>query len=225
MRTQREGPSSAEGGEEGGRVGSSSTSTSCQDCGNKSKRDCAYLRCRTCCKSRGFHCPTHVRSTWVPIASRRRLKHHPHHHQLILPTTTADVPHPLNRTSHYQLIRNSPRTSGMEGGKFPAQLNSMATFRCVRVSSSDNAVDQYAYQTSVSIGGHIFKGILYDHGPVGVGESSSSELASVNPTSPPAPPPSSTAANLLYASPPPLYSVPFNAIIPDSLQFFPHSRP
>ncbi|GFP93082.1 protein shi related sequence 7, partial [Phtheirospermum japonicum] len=26
-------------------------------------------------------------------------------------------------------------------------------------------VDQYAYQTSVSIGGHIFTGILYDQGP------------------------------------------------------------
>ncbi|KAL0454142.1 UNVERIFIED_CONTAM: protein SHI RELATED SEQUENCE 7 [Sesamum latifolium] len=26
-------------------------------------------------------------------------------------------------------------------------------------------VDQYAYQTSVSIGGHVFTGILYDQGP------------------------------------------------------------
>lgn len=29
----------------------------------------------------------------------------------------------------------------------------------------DNAVDQYAYQTSVRIGGHTFTGILYDQGP------------------------------------------------------------
>ncbi|KAL2231643.1 UNVERIFIED_CONTAM: Protein SHI RELATED SEQUENCE 7 [Sesamum indicum] len=40
-----------------------------------------------------------------------------------------------------------------------------AVFRCVRVSSADNMVDQYAYQTSVSIGGHVFTGILYDQGP------------------------------------------------------------
>lgn len=41
----------------------------------------------------------------------------------------------------------------------------MATFHCVRVSSVDDGVDQYAYQTSVNIGGHVFKGILYDQGP------------------------------------------------------------
>jgi hypothetical protein len=26
----------------------------CQDCGNQAKKDCPHLRCRTCCKSRGF---------------------------------------------------------------------------------------------------------------------------------------------------------------------------
>ncbi|KAH7517764.1 hypothetical protein FEM48_Zijuj09G0099000 [Ziziphus jujuba var. spinosa] len=40
----------------------------------------------------------------------------------------------------------------------------MATFHCVRVSSVEDSIDQYAYQTSVHIGGHIFKGILYDQG-------------------------------------------------------------
>lgn len=29
------------------------------------------MRCRTCCKSRGFDCQTHVKSTWVPAAKRR----------------------------------------------------------------------------------------------------------------------------------------------------------
>lgn len=43
----------------------------CQDCGNQAKKDCVHLRCRTCCKSRGFDCQTHVRSTWVPAAKRR----------------------------------------------------------------------------------------------------------------------------------------------------------
>ncbi|GER26567.1 lateral root primordium family protein [Striga asiatica] len=44
---------------------------SCQDCGNQAKKDCDHLRCRTCCKSRGFTCQTHVKSTWVPAATRR----------------------------------------------------------------------------------------------------------------------------------------------------------
>ncbi|KAG4909616.1 hypothetical protein JHK87_055732 [Glycine soja] len=43
---------------------------SCQDCGNQAKKDCPHMRCRTCCKSRGFDCQTHIKSTWVP-ASRR----------------------------------------------------------------------------------------------------------------------------------------------------------
>lgn len=37
-------------------------------------------------------------------------------------------------------------------------------FRCVRVSSVEDGEEEFAYQTAVSIGGHIFKGILYDHG-------------------------------------------------------------
>lgn len=43
----------------------------CQDCGNQAKKDCPHLRCRTCCKSHGFQCQTHVKSTWVPAAKRR----------------------------------------------------------------------------------------------------------------------------------------------------------
>ena len=43
----------------------------CQDCGNQAKKDFPYMRCRTCCKSRGFDYQTHVKSTWVPAAKRR----------------------------------------------------------------------------------------------------------------------------------------------------------
>ncbi|XP_047324572.1 protein SHI RELATED SEQUENCE 7-like [Impatiens glandulifera] len=32
--------------------------------------------------------------------------------------------------------------------------------------SGDNVVDQCAYQTVVDIGGHVFKGLLYDQGPI-----------------------------------------------------------
>ncbi|KAE8655975.1 Detected protein of unknown function [Hibiscus syriacus] len=49
--------------------------------------------------------------------------------------------------------------------EFPAEVNSEAVFRCVRVSSIEDADDQYAYQTSVNIVGHVFKGILYNQGP------------------------------------------------------------
>lgn len=57
-------------------IGASSSSTcgvsaSCQDCGNQAKKDCPHRRCRTCCKSRGYDCATHLRSTWVPAARRR----------------------------------------------------------------------------------------------------------------------------------------------------------
>lgn len=52
-----------------------------------------------------------------------------------------------------------------EGEDLPGEVSFPAVFRCVRVSSMDNVVDQYAYQTSVSIGGHVFTGILYDQGP------------------------------------------------------------
>lgn len=44
----------------------------CQDCGNQAKKECVYMRCRTCCKSKGFHCQTHVKSTWVPVYRRRQ---------------------------------------------------------------------------------------------------------------------------------------------------------
>lgn len=50
---------------------SGSGGMSCQDCGNQAKKDCTHSRCRTCCKSRGYHCATHVRSTWVPASKRR----------------------------------------------------------------------------------------------------------------------------------------------------------
>jgi len=44
----------------------------CQDCGNQAKKECSYLRCRTCCKNKGFHCQTHIKSTWTPVDHRRR---------------------------------------------------------------------------------------------------------------------------------------------------------
>lgn len=54
---------------------------------------------------------------------------------------------------------------GLEIGSFPPEVSSPAIFRCVRVSSVEDEEEEYAYKTAVSIGGHVFKGILYDQGP------------------------------------------------------------
>ncbi|KAE9450355.1 hypothetical protein C3L33_17758, partial [Rhododendron williamsianum] len=59
-------------------------------------------------------------------------------------------------------------------GKFSGRGEVNSNFSCVRVSSlGDDEIDiegthdqdQYAYQTAVSIGGHLFKGVVYDQGP------------------------------------------------------------
>lgn len=49
----------------------------------------------------------------------------------------------------------------------PGQVRLPAVFKCVRVTSIDDGEDEYAYQAVVKIGGHIFKGFLYDHGVEG----------------------------------------------------------
>ncbi|KAF3685665.1 Protein SHORT INTERNODES [Capsicum annuum] len=142
---------------------SSSSSSRCQDCGNQAKKDCTYMRCRTCCKSRGYHCETHVKSTWVPVSTRRP-RHHLHHSTIQQQQQLIQAgPNPKRYRSNesHQVIGGGDQ----EAGDFPVEVSSAAVFRCIRVSSIDNAVDQYAYQTSVKIAGHIFKGILYDQGP------------------------------------------------------------
>ncbi|KAK6118448.1 hypothetical protein DH2020_047865 [Rehmannia glutinosa] len=152
---------------------------SCQDCGNQAKKDCVHMRCRTCCKSRGFQCQTHVKSTWVPAAKRRERQQ-----QLAAmqnrDTTTShrEGSGKRQRENNNDHNNNNPtasnslvctripttNTSGLELGHFPSEVSSEAVFRCVRVSAIDDAEDQFAYQTAVNICGHVFKGILYDQG-------------------------------------------------------------
>lgn len=115
---------------------------------------------------------------------------------------------------------------GLEVGQFPPEVNSSAVFRCVRVSSMDSPDEQYAYQTAVSIGGHVFKGILYDQGPegssytgAGGGESSSAGGGGGEPQQ----------LNLITAStnpifdPSSIYPAPLNAFVAGT-QFFPPPR-
>ncbi|KAI4325452.1 hypothetical protein MLD38_030852 [Melastoma candidum] len=177
------------GGDVGGSVRGGFGARSCQDCGNHAKKDCAHLRCRTCCTGRGFDCLTHVKSTWVPAAKRRErqqqycgrerqqqltdLKRRKHASRgesmeekaLIGKQCQRDNEDlPGDATMACMRMAGSNTSTGFEGRKFPAELSTSAVFTCVRVSSADDPIDQLAYQTAVSIGGHVFKGILYDHG-------------------------------------------------------------
>lgn len=46
----------------------------------------------------------------------------------------------------------------------PGQVRAPAVFKCVRVTAVEDGKDEYAYQAVVKIGGHVFKGFLYDQG-------------------------------------------------------------
>ncbi|MED6179694.1 hypothetical protein PIB30_003018 [Stylosanthes scabra] len=141
-------------------ISSGSSSRKCQDCGNQAKKECSYWRCRTCCKNKGFHCQTHVNSTWVPVHTRRQRE-----------TETQD----LDSNHHFQFQLHHPippphiskkhKPAGVHKLKFPSATNSMAVFRRVEVRSMDGAVNEIAYQTCVNIGGHVFSGLVYDQGP------------------------------------------------------------
>ncbi|EOA17006.1 hypothetical protein CARUB_v10005241mg [Capsella rubella] len=159
---------------------SRSITISCRDCGNQAKKDCTHMRCRTCCKSRGFDCSTHVRSTWIPVARRRERQQQLHMSTSggdgagsgsggvgggsSIPKRHRDTTLPAGTSSSSRLPSDS---AGLEMGEasFPGEVSSDALFRCVKMSGVDDGDGQYAYQTTVNIGGHLFKGILYDQGP------------------------------------------------------------
>ncbi|KAF8022216.1 hypothetical protein BT93_G2374 [Corymbia citriodora subsp. variegata] len=165
----------------------------CRDCGNRAKKECSYRRCRTCCKSRGFDCSTHVRSTWVPAARRRERQ-----------MATAGIgggggggaggggggssgsssgvkrPKLVDGSSNHGATNASSTSNATTPRSFdtsschhqdasfkqslPGQVRAPAVFRCIRVTAiSDNAAE-FAYQATVSISGHVFRGFLYDQG-------------------------------------------------------------
>uniref|UniRef100_A0A1J3F6G5 Protein SHI RELATED SEQUENCE 1 n=4 Tax=Noccaea caerulescens TaxID=107243 RepID=A0A1J3F6G5_NOCCA len=235
----------------GGGVGNGA---SCQDCGNQAKKDCAHTRCRTCCKSRGFECPTHVRSTWVPAAKRRERQQQlaTVHPPPQLARGETGVPkrqrENLPATSSSLVCTRIPshNASGLEVGSFPAEVSSSAVFRCVRVSSVEDGEEEFAYQTAVSIGGHIFKGILYGQGSgssgggynvIAAGEDSSGGAQQMNlmtagsvtvATASSSTPNaggigSSSAAATAYIDPAALYPTPINTFMAGT-QFFPNPR-
>ncbi|KAH7575013.1 hypothetical protein JRO89_XS02G0035400 [Xanthoceras sorbifolium] len=237
----------------GGSNSSGSTSTRCKDCGNQAKKNCVYMRCRTCCKRKGFQCQTHIKSTWIPAYRRHQKQYHQQHQLIIASQPTVQEQQLLqghNSTYNPKRIRENP-SSGLEVGNFPVQMSSESTFHCVRVSSIDEGIDQYAYHTSVNIGGHIFKGILYDQGPDAghhhhhhhqscnytVGESSSSEPVPLPPSQQQHQPDftvnvatttcttSSAATDHHHQTPipSPYNTFPFSPFMPGT-QFFPHPK-
>ncbi|PQQ17503.1 protein LATERAL ROOT PRIMORDIUM 1 [Prunus yedoensis var. nudiflora] len=166
----------------GSAAASGASTMTCQDCGNQAKKDCTHRRCRTCCKSRGFDCATHVKSTWVPAARRRE-------RQLMSgaagggagsnsgSTSSAKKPRLIGAsqttTSHTSTSNTTPprsydtSSSHQDAGfkeSLPSQVRAPAVFKCVRVTAVEDGDDEYAYQAVVKIGGHVFKGFLYDQG-------------------------------------------------------------
>ncbi|CAH9057407.1 unnamed protein product [Cuscuta europaea] len=105
-----------EGGE-GAAAGRSPSSSRCLDCGNQSKKECGFMRCRTCCKSRGFECATHVKSTWVPVSHRRLQRRSSRLLRLANPNNRFMQQQPPPR--HRQ---NLP-IFGADGSNFPAETS------------------------------------------------------------------------------------------------------
>ncbi|WOL06713.1 hypothetical protein Cni_G15447 [Canna indica] len=144
----------------------------CQDCGNQAKKDCSHRRCRTCCKSRGYECSTHVKSTWVP-AARRRERQQPTAVAISAPKKLrldASQPEAASHTSNSNATpsRSFDTTSSHQDASvkdsLPRHVRAPAMFKCVRVSSIDDGDGEYAYHAMVKIGGRIFKGFLYGQG-------------------------------------------------------------
>ncbi|KAF3786841.1 LATERAL ROOT PRIMORDIUM 1 protein [Nymphaea thermarum] len=172
--------------------GASTGGTTCQDCGNQAKKDCPHRRCRTCCKSRGFDCSTHVKSTWVSAARRRERQQ-----QLLnlssattgkrprLGSGAAATTGSLTSTSATTPSRSFDTVSShqeleMGGGGLPGHVTAPAVFNCVRVTAVEDGEGEYAYQAVVKIGGRMFKGFLYNQGLDGSRTSSLPNLAELH---------------------------------------------
>ncbi|XP_057977236.1 protein LATERAL ROOT PRIMORDIUM 1 [Malania oleifera] len=173
-----------------GASNSESSSTACRDCGNKAKKDCKYRRCRTCCKNRGYDCSTHLKSTWVSAARRRERQmtlggtavdvggggssgsssgdaKRPRllgSDQNTTTTTSHNSISNVNATAHRSFDSTSSQQDAGFKGTLPRQVRAQAVFRCVRVTAIEGGEDEFAYQAMVKIGGHVFKGFLYDQG-------------------------------------------------------------
>ncbi|GLT75126.1 hypothetical protein SLA2020_468750 [Shorea laevis] len=141
----------------------------CIDCGNRAKKECGFSRCRTCCKSRGYDCATHVKSTWVPAARRRERR------GAVVGDSVDDGGSSGSSSCGAKRARlDMPTRSNVEGRfhhqepsfkeSLSGQVRAPAVFRCIRVTAITDGEAEVAYQATVNISGHVFKGFLYDHG-------------------------------------------------------------
>ncbi|KAL1212519.1 Protein SHI RELATED SEQUENCE 6 [Cardamine amara subsp. amara] len=122
----------------------------CKDCGNRAKKECLFERCRTCCKSRGYNCATHVKSTWVPSSSsssdkNKKLK--------------------IDKQSSANVSLTTSRQERSFKKGLPGKIEAPAVFRRTRVTAiSNNEQAEIGYQATVTISGHVFKGFLHYYG-------------------------------------------------------------
>ncbi|KAE8702144.1 hypothetical protein F3Y22_tig00110500pilonHSYRG00138 [Hibiscus syriacus] len=146
----------------------------CRDCGNRAKKECRYSRCRTCCKSRGYDCATHVKSTWVPAARKKDRKvaligeeegggssgssSCGGKRQRVLNFT----PNAASKSLNFEAATSHQDSRLKES--LPGQVRAPAVFRCIQVTAISDGEVEVAYQATVNIRGHVFKGFLYDHG-------------------------------------------------------------
>ncbi|KAJ9537522.1 hypothetical protein OSB04_030255 [Centaurea solstitialis] len=171
---------SEDGGFHGGGSGSTSGSTmTCQDCGNQAKKDCCHRRCRTCCKSRGFDsrgsCRPASRTSahdvrdnwWRRWRCCGRFNGLHLRHQKASAQFYHGLPHFNFKNTPQRSFNSSSSHHHQDVGfmqSLPGQVRAPAVFKCVRVTAVEDGDDEYAYQACVSIGGHVFKGFLYDQG-------------------------------------------------------------
>ncbi|KAK1391668.1 Lateral Root Primordium type 1, C-terminal [Heracleum sosnowskyi] len=152
-----------------------------------------------------------------------------YHNQLSL-MRASDSNSKRPRENPLSCTRLPSHNSGLEVAQFPAEVSSTAVFRCVNVRAMDDAEKQYAYQTAVQIGGHVFKGLLYDQGPenrFGLGDNSTGgaqlPLNLIN-----APGTTTTNTNIApgvtWLDSSTTYPAPLNAFMAGT-QFFPPPRP
>ncbi|CAH2064147.1 unnamed protein product, partial [Thlaspi arvense] len=148
---------------EGSKASSNVEEKVCRDCGNRAKKECLFEMCRTCCKSRGYHCATHVKSTWVPSSHHRSSSSSSSDRRKKLKIdSSSDKPNPSN-VSIVPTATSRQETSFKE--RLPGKIEAPAVFRRTRVTAiSDNEQAEIGYQATVTISGHVFKGFLHYHG-------------------------------------------------------------
>ncbi|XP_010427141.1 PREDICTED: protein SHI RELATED SEQUENCE 6-like [Camelina sativa] len=132
----------------------------CRDCGNRAKKECLFERCRTCCKSRGYNCATHVKSTWVPSSASTRSSSSSSERKKKLKLDKQSSPN----VSILQTTTTSRQERSFKEG-LPGKIEAPAVFRRTRVTAISNTEQaEIGYQATVTISGHVFKGFLHYYG-------------------------------------------------------------